>query len=59
MSTPTHVTLVGTCPRCKEAVELVISKRQAKLVFKAFKMPIKQAQLYSERALELELRRRT
>jgi len=60
MNKPLYVALIGTCPHCKEPVELVISKRQAKLIFKAFKLPTRQAQLYSEKELEkLQLRKRT
>ena len=59
MSRPSHVALIGTCPRCGEAVEMVISKAEAKIIFKAFKRSITQAQLYSERQVEIRRRRRT
>jgi len=31
------VALVGTCPRCKESVELIVSKKQLKALLKGFK----------------------
>lgn len=34
---PKSVNLVGTCPHCGEAVELVLSKKQAKALMKGFK----------------------
>ena len=37
MFPPKSVALKGTCPRCGEEVELVISKRQLKAVMKGFK----------------------
>jgi len=57
MSKPAYVALVGVCPHCHESVEMMISKKQAKLIFKSFKLNIKDAQLFSDKALELELRK--
>jgi transcription initiation factor IIE alpha subunit len=31
------VALIGTCPRCGESVELVVSKKQLKAIMKGFK----------------------
>jgi len=56
--TPTHVALIGTCPRCGESVELIVTKKQAKLIWKTFKLSIKEAQLYGEKGLEKETRHR-
>lgn len=37
MSNPKTVSLIGTCPRCGESVELVVSKKQIKAIMKGFK----------------------
>lgn len=31
------VALIGTCPRCGESVEMIVSKRQIKALMKGFK----------------------
>jgi len=49
---PSHVALIVTCPRCGESVEIVITKKQAKAIYKAFKLPIREAQLKGEKAIE-------
>jgi hypothetical protein len=54
---PGYVALIGVCPHCHESVEMMISKKQAKLIFKSFKLNIKDAQLFSDRTLELELKK--
>lgn len=37
MSKPKTVALIGTCPRCGESVQLVVSKKQIKAIMKGFK----------------------
>lgn len=37
MSKVKSVALIGTCPRCGESVEMVITKRQIKAIMKGFK----------------------
>lgn len=51
MPRPSHVALVGTCPHCHESVELIVSKKQAKAIFKAFKLNIREAQLKGEASI--------
>jgi hypothetical protein len=55
MPSPTAVALVGVCPHCGESVEMVITKKQAKLLYKSFKLDIQQAQKVSEKTLEADL----
>jgi predicted DCC family thiol-disulfide oxidoreductase YuxK len=52
---PAGVALIGTCPYCHEAVEMVITKKQAKLLYKSFKMNIHEAQRLTDKELETEL----
>jgi hypothetical protein len=56
MKKPKSVALIGTCPHCGEAVEMIISKAEVKHIFKGFKLPIKQAQLYGEKKIEIRKR---
>jgi hypothetical protein len=58
MPQPKAAALIGVCPHCHESVEMVITKKQAKLLWKSFKQDIQQAQLTSNRALELEMNKR-
>ena len=37
MSKPKSVALIGTCPRCGETVELIVTKKQVKALMKGFK----------------------
>jgi len=34
---PKSVALIGTCPRCGESVELIVTKKQVKALMKGFK----------------------
>jgi len=52
MSRPDHVKLIGVCPRCGESIELVMSKREIKMLYKGFKRPVLEAQLQVEKELE-------
>ena len=46
------VALKGTCPRCHEEVELILTKRQLKALLKGFKAPTpSQANLTVEKTL--------
>ena len=54
MPRPQSVALVGVCPRCGESIELLISKKQAKLIVRGFKMDIHQAQLQADDTLALD-----
>lgn len=54
MPNPKMVSLVGTCPKCGESIELVISKKHAKIIFKSFKVNIQQAQLSADKVLQLD-----
>ena len=57
MPNPDAVALIGTCPHCGESVEMIITKRQAKILFKYFKLQIQHAQLFGEKQLEVELKK--
>ncbi len=49
--TPTSIGLVVTCPKCGEPVEIIITKKEIKQIYKAFKYPISKAQLITEKRL--------
>lgn len=55
MPCPSAVALVTVCPHCGESVEMTITKKQAKLLYKSFKLDIHDAQRVSEKTLEAEL----
>ena len=49
---PKSVALIGTCPRCGESVELIVSKKQIKAIMKGFKASSpQQAERISEKFL--------
>jgi hypothetical protein len=54
LPTPKAINLVGVCPHCGESVEMTITKKQAKIIWKSFKMEMKDAQLSSEKMLCLD-----
>lgn len=46
------VALVGTCPRCGESVEMIVSKRQIKAIMKGFKAhSTSQAEIIAENVI--------
>lgn len=46
------VKVLGTCPHCNEAVEMVMTKKQVKMILKGFQMPIMRAQLMTEHEMQ-------
>jgi len=49
---PKAVGIVGTCPHCGESVEFILTKKEVKALFKAFKMSNKsKAEIYVEKAI--------
>jgi len=48
---PKAIALVGVCPHCGEPIEIVISKKQIKAIYKGFKLPILQAQIQAEKTI--------
>jgi len=52
MARPQSVGLIVTCPHCKETVEILVTKRQIRQIYKTFKLPIRQAQLKGEASLD-------
>jgi len=57
MSRPNTVAVSGTCPQCGTEVQIVMSKKELKMLLKGFKMPIRQAQIQTEKEFE-RLRRK-
>jgi len=53
---PKAIALVGVCPHCGEPIEIVISKKQIKAIYKGFKLPVLQAQIQAEKTIEVEER---
>lgn len=52
MRKPKSVSLAGTCPKCGESVEMVISKKQIKALMKGFKAGSKgEAEILAEKFL--------
>jgi len=52
MSKPKGVALVGTCPRCGESVEVIVTKKQLKAIMKGFKASSpSEAEMLSEKLL--------
>jgi hypothetical protein len=45
------IALVGTHEKCGEAVRIVITKQEAKIIYKAFKLPPQQRNLYVEKEM--------
>lgn len=43
-----YVKLVGVCPNCKEAVELILTKKDAKQIWKGFKTDVLTANLMGD-----------
>ncbi len=48
--------LVAVCPKCGESIEITVTKKQAKALLKAFKMPKTEGMKYFERPMESENR---
>jgi len=48
MSRPNAVALVVRCNQCNTEVQIVISKKELKLLLKGFKLPMKEATRYVE-----------
>jgi hypothetical protein len=57
LPTPKAINLVGTCPHCGESVEMLITKKQAKIIWKGFKMEMNAAQLSSDKMLSLDYKK--
>lgn len=51
MSQTKYVKMVGRCPRCGESVDIVLSKKDVKMMLKRMKMPTHQANLEVEKEL--------
>ena len=51
MSTPTAVKLVAICPHCGETVEIILTKKEVKEIYKSFKQPIQYAQKKADEQL--------
>ncbi len=56
MPRPKSVAISATCPHCGEEVQIILSKREVKALFKGFKVDIRQAQIVTEKALRVEKR---
>ena len=48
---PKAVGIIGNCPRCGEAVEFILTKKEVKMLMKAFKMPKSKAEIYCEKTI--------
>ena len=53
---PKAVKLVTTCPNCGEAVEIIITKKQLKALWKDIKLPIGQASVQAEKIIYMDMR---
>ena len=53
---PKAVKLVTTCPNCGEAVEIIITKKQLKAMWRDIKLPIGQANLRAEEIIYQHMR---
>ena len=45
---PNSVALIGTCSQCGTEVQIIVTKQELKAILKGFKLPVKEAQRYSE-----------
>jgi hypothetical protein len=52
MPKPDSVKLVGVCEHCGEQCAIVLNRKQAKLISKAFKQDLKQAVVTLDKATE-------
>ena len=49
---PKAVGIIGTCPKCGEPVEFILTKKEVKALFKAFKLDSKsKAEIYVEKTI--------
>jgi ssDNA-binding Zn-finger/Zn-ribbon topoisomerase 1 len=46
------VALVGVCKKCGEAVRIIITKQEAKLIYKSFKLPENKRNAWMEKQRE-------
>jgi len=47
-----EVTLLAVCPHCNEAVQISLNKREAKVIFKSFRMNKRDGDKYREENLK-------
>ena len=46
------VDIIAVCPNCKESVQIRLNKKEAKIIFKSFKMDKNEGNKYRDRELK-------
>ena len=53
MRKPDSIGLVASCPKCHEPVEIYLTKKEIKEIWRGFKLGIEEAQLQTEHRLKI------